>query len=264
MDIRDIIKKVLNQEYRESEIKRAQFGVTADVWLISDRYVLKRFRSSDICRRDLELRAVDRLSSLPIAKIVKRVEINDSEIFIYEQVKGKSLFTPNKKHLYEIGKFMSSMHKRLEGLDSRCEALYTLEHLKNLTKRENISIFDKELDSLEIEFRNDTIIHGDIFPDNALFVNDSLSGVIDFSDLSIGDSLFDIAVVVISWCGSDIDKIDSLLKGYGYIGSIDRLWSMIEFATLYYATKRYIRGANWQEMMKKRKDFKFYHKAKYR
>ena len=264
MSIKNIIKEFLGQNYQDSEIIKAEFGVTADVWLISDIYVLKRFRSSESCRRELEVEVLDRLSSLPIAKILKQLNYNGSEIFIYEQLRGKSPFNPNKKQLYEIGQFMSSMHKILEGLDSRCEALYTLEHLKNLTKRYNITIFDKELNSVGLEFKNDTIIHGDIFPDNALFIDDSLSGVIDFSDLSVGDRVFDLAVVVMSWCGSDINKIDALLKGYEYTDSMDRLWSMVEFATLYYAIKRYIRGANWQEMMRKREEFRFYHKAKYR
>ncbi|HDZ08009.1 homoserine kinase [Pseudohongiella sp.] len=45
-----------------------------------------------------------------------------------------------------------------------------------------------------------TIIHGDLFRDNALFQGDDISGIIDFYNAASGWTLFDIAVCVNDWC----------------------------------------------------------------
>jgi homoserine kinase type II len=69
--------------------------------------------------------------------------------------------------------------------------------------------------------RDDTlprgIIHGDLFRDNALWVNDELTAVIDFESASRGTFAYDVMVCVHAWCYSDhfeLDKVKALLTGY--------------------------------------------------
>lgn len=63
------------------------------------------------------------------------------------------------------------------------------------------------------------IIHGDMFCDNVMFENDTLTGVIDFYNAGEGYLIFDLAVVVNDWCSVDNGAIDNakynaLIKGY--------------------------------------------------
>ncbi len=52
------------------------------------------------------------------------------------------------------------------------------------------------------------VIHSDLFRDNALFVGEQLSGVIDFNSAGTGYLLFDLAVVVNDW-SSRTDALDA-------------------------------------------------------
>jgi homoserine kinase type II len=46
-------------------------------------------------------------------------------------------------------------------------------------------------------------IHADLFPDNALFVDDELQGVIDFYHSCDAPFIFDLAVMLNAWCYSE-------------------------------------------------------------
>ncbi len=81
--------------------------------------------------------------------------------------------------------------------------------------REILNYFDE----VSIELRLDGLIHGDLFLDNCKFKGNSLNGVFDFSDISLGDFYFDLAVVAVgsSFKGDILDRsmVESLLLGYG-------------------------------------------------
>ena len=63
------------------------------------------------------------------------------------------------------------------------------------------------------------MIHADLFPDNVLFVNDSVSGIIDFY-FACNDSLsYDLAVTLNAWCfendgAFNVTKGRALIAGY--------------------------------------------------
>jgi homoserine kinase type II len=75
------------------------------------------------------------------------------------------------------------------------------------------------------------IIHGDLFRDNALWVNDDLTAVIDFESASRGTFAYDVMVCVHAWCYADhfeLDKVKALLAGY----TEERPLSVVEVASL--------------------------------
>ncbi len=66
------------------------------------------------------------------------------------------------------------------------------------------------------------IIHGDLFPDNAFFLNNQLSGIIDLYFASTDIMAFDLGICLNAWCFEkegdfNISKARLLLNGYNKI-----------------------------------------------
>ncbi len=103
--------------------------------------------------------------------------------------------------------------------------------------REVLNYFDK----VSIELRLDGVIHGDLFLDNCKFKGNSLNGVFDFSDISLGDFYFDLAVVAVgsSFRGDILDRsmVESLLLGYGADIEFRDFRAYIYYALLYYGVE---------------------------
>ena len=73
------------------------------------------------------------------------------------------------------------------------------------------------------------IIHADLFPDNILFKDDKINGVIDFYYSCKDYFVIDLAIIIISWCliynekrkiSLDKNKIKKLLAGYNKVKNI--------------------------------------------
>ena len=63
------------------------------------------------------------------------------------------------------------------------------------------------------------IIHGDIFPDNVFFIDNKVSGLIDFYFSCNDFYTYDLAITTNAWCfdkkeSFKKENFDSLLKGY--------------------------------------------------
>lgn len=80
----------------------------------------------------------------------------------------------------------------------------------------------RELDELERDWPVDLpagVIHADLFPDNALFTDGRLSGIIDFYFACNDLFAYDIAICLNAWCFErerefNITKARALLRGY--------------------------------------------------
>ena len=84
------------------------------------------------------------------------------------------------------------------------------------------------LDALSAEWPSDLprgVIHADLFPDNVLFLNDAVSGVIDFY-FACNDLLaYDLAICMNAWCferdGSfNVTKARALFHGYNSVRAL--------------------------------------------
>lgn len=83
-------------------------------------------------------------------------------------------------------------------------------------------LIEEELAALEAAWPQklpEGVIHADLFPDNVLFVNDRVSGLIDFY-FACNDALtYDLAVMLNAWCfesdgAFNITKARALMSGY--------------------------------------------------
>jgi homoserine kinase type II len=88
----------------------------------------------------------------------------------------------------------------------------------------------QELNYLEAKKIDDlytSVIHADLFRDNVLFIDNELTGIIDFYYAYNGFSIYDLAVTVNDWCttgdkNSDKENIIALLLAYQTIRRIDQ------------------------------------------
>ena len=77
------------------------------------------------------------------------------------------------------------------------------------------------------------IIHGDLFPDNVFFLNNKVSGVIDFYFSCVDIKIYEIAIVINAWCFDqhntlNIEKVKNLIKGFTLHNNLtkDELFSL--------------------------------------
>jgi homoserine kinase type II len=90
------------------------------------------------------------------------------------------------------------------------------------------------------------LIHADLFRDNVLFDGDRLAALLDFESCHGGAFVYDIAVVLQSWCyGSslDLDLGRAVLSGYESVRRLDEaewrgLYAESRFACLRFLTTR--------------------------
>ena len=142
---------------------------------------------------------------------------------------GVSLRRPTAEHCQRAGTALAELHEagasftgtRANALgpdgwpkladDCRSEADSVADGLRGL--------IDAELDTLMAAWPQSLplgVIHADLFPDNVLFVNDAVSGIIDFY-FACNDALaYDLAVTLNAWC-FEADGAFNLTKGRALI-----------------------------------------------
>jgi homoserine kinase type II len=98
---------------------------------------------------------------------------------------------------------------------------------------------EAELDHLERSWPKDLpsgVIHADLFPDNAFFLGDKISGVIDFYFACTDAYAYDLAICLNAWCFDDAHEFQ-MEKGAALISAYRRVRPMTKpeldaFATL--------------------------------
>lgn len=71
------------------------------------------------------------------------------------------------------------------------------------------------------------IIHADLFRDNALFVGDELTGVIDFYNACNGYFIYDLAIMVNDWCVTEDGTLDmprylAMMRAYQLVRPLNK------------------------------------------
>ena len=144
---------------------------------------------------------------------------------------GKSTISVTKEQTYQLGLILGKIHNISINLEIKRENPLGLDSFPNLIKnsKSTAETFSKDLSINMLEEYNRIksnwpeglpkgIIHADLFPDNILFHEGQISGVIDFS-FSCNDFLsYDLSICINAWCFKDgefdISLSRNLLKGY--------------------------------------------------
>lgn len=208
-----------------------------------------------------EIKILNTLKNLPTPKPL----INDTEVKSYKEkpvaifsfLEGQSYANPSVEQVKEIGLFLGKFHVFSKNIKSVNKNIYTQEEMKifikNIknTKEVDDNIIQKFLDNYELveslNLEENCVIHGDLFPDNAKFKGDKLSGVFDFVEACNGNFFFDLSVVINSWCFDgyklNIDKFNMILKTYNTNAPTKVTKNFIKeymlYSALFYACQRF-------------------------
>ena len=234
------INNLTNLEF--DGLKQTKDGISDTTYIMSKNgknYICKLYENATLEVVKQEQKLLISLQTISVPKPLWKIYNYDSKpLAFYSFISGSSLTFISKKHLKEIGKFLGSFHQMSQNLTST-QKLFTHKKFTNLSHEFQVRY---ELIK-DIKLYEDGVIHGDLFPDNAKFIDDKLSGVFDFVEASLGDFCFDLAVVANSWC---LEDIDILLKSYNRFApkkiEKKRLLEMMKFAALFYALQRFEGG----------------------
>ncbi len=229
-------------EHHQFQLSPIQNGIENSNYFLQagkDSYILtiyEHFNSRDI---DWYLRLLDFLRQNTLS-VPQALTDKNGQRLCYWQAKPAALFKrlPGQhieqtelEHCRQIGKFLARLHLYTRDYpQTRANPWDTqglLSTASQLLAENTLSIEDKRLLNLELEqLQADInlnlprgIIHADLFRDNALFLENRLSGVLDFYSACNGPLLFDLATVVNDWCLKDNhtlnpDKVRAILQAY--------------------------------------------------
>ena len=142
---------------------------------------------------------------------------------------GTEIAIRDSKSCYSVGKYLAKLHlitnnfpqsnKNTRGLSWMSDIYLNLKKYLSLEDQKIIELeinYHKKIDKVELP---EGIIHGDLFRDNVLFLNDKVSGFIDFYYACNEKFIYDIAIAMNDWCIDEDGKINKLMyldfiKGY--------------------------------------------------
>ena len=206
-------------------------GITDSTYIGIDKqqtkYILKIYEHSTTKEVQSELNTLKNLQT-------KVPSVLSKEIFYYENkpavlfsfIHGKIAQDINKKQILEITNFLSDIHQ--SNIKPKVKNIYSKKCFEDMLGNtvNTTDMFKSRYEFIkEIDLTEDSFIHGDLFPDNAKFINNKLSGVYDFGQSCFGNALFDLSVMIISWCFKGELLTAVLPKDYNvvriYISPID-------------------------------------------
>ncbi|MGD6873309.1 phosphotransferase family protein [Sutcliffiella horikoshii] len=217
-------------------------GCTSDVGIIQSdigRYALKRTKTPQfnawLKKEILVLRSLNQVTTLPVPKVEKFVEIDGQSWALLEFLEGETVRAAlTKTHhkgkreelLINFGKVVSDIHATPCPEALKNEKIWLDEMLNQAAYNLQNYEVDGSEDLLEQIKENrpnnmkHCLIHGDLTVDNVLVHNGVVTGIIDWSGGTYGDPRYDISLAirpkpdVFEW---ERDK-KSFFEGYG--GSI--------------------------------------------
>jgi len=147
-------------------------------------------------------------------------------------LEGKKIKNSTSYHCHQIGRLTAKIHLNSKDFNvTRNNGLHQ-KHWKDIFSKcqnskdgqygELYQIIEQELQYLDKKWPGNLptgIIHGDIFPDNVFFIDNKVSGLIDFYFSCNDFYAYDLAITTNAWCfdkkkSFKKENFDSLLKGY--------------------------------------------------
>ncbi|WP_340120918.1 homoserine kinase [Methylobacter svalbardensis] len=156
---------------------------------------------------------------------------------VFKRLSGLAIATPSILHCQEIGLQLASLHRCTQDYVFPIKSGNDLSWCKTVLHKidAHLSAEDRELIDDELAYQAQYgqaalprgVIHADLFRDNALFVDDRLSGLLDFYSACTDTLLLDVAIAANDWCcdnGTVNDqKFAALLAAYESLRPLEPL-----------------------------------------
>jgi homoserine kinase type II len=155
-------------------------------------------------------------------------ELNGKPAAIFKRLSGTAMVSPSVLHCQEIGLQLASLHRCTQGYVFPIENSNDLSWCKTALDKigVHLSATDRELIDDELAFQTKSspvnlprgVVHADLFKDNVLFLDDRLSGLLDFYSACTDTLLLDVAIAANDWCCDNgtvnTEKFAALLAAY--------------------------------------------------
>jgi homoserine kinase type II len=163
--------------------------------------------------------------------------LNGKPAAVFKRLYGAATASPSVLQCQEMGLQLASLHRCTQNYVFPIKSGNDLSWCKTVLDRISVhlSATDRELidDELAFQAENSTVnlprgvIHADLFRDNVLFVDDRLSGLLDFYSACTDTLLLDVAITANDWCcdGGAVnnEKFTALLAAYENLRPLEPL-----------------------------------------
>jgi homoserine kinase type II len=149
--------------------------------------------------------------------------LNGKPAALVRRLTGESPISPDLRHCRAMGHALARLH--LAARDYSAHRHNDRGYAWWLAVREilhsRLSESDARLLDAELQFQSQDrftglprgVVHADLFRDNAMFVGDELTGIIDFYYACNDILLYDLAITVNDWCGNPDGSLDTTKAG---------------------------------------------------
>lgn len=240
-----------------TRVRAFSAGAINDSFYVRTRtgnYVLRVYKRKADHEIGFELALLSHMKRLPIPQVVRVngkeiTNVGSSSAIVYRYIPGKTLARHTKSEREQVGRFLARFHKRAKGFwyHGKRDALYDFSEQKvqqfsravraaRVPHRERFLVVADDIRRYQLDRKLPRgPIHADVKPDNVLFQNRKLSGVIDFDNAYIGPYILDLAKSM-AWFGLNGGMFSKAQAADVYRGYIsERKLTPLEYAELHRA-----------------------------
>ncbi len=164
-------------------------------------------------------------------------ELNHKPAALFKRLSGIAITSASIEQCRQVGRQLAALHRCTQHYDFPVKNNNDLEGWQQQLNKihDRLSATDRALIKDELLFQTAShsnnlpqgVIHGDLFRDNVLFVDNQLSGLLDFYSACTGALLFDLAITANDWCcengAINTDKLTALLAAYQSLRPLEAL-----------------------------------------
>lgn len=192
-------------------------------------------------QRGIMIEVLDRCHQfgLPVPRLIRTEgghqegQILEKPVLLCSKLPGSHLIHPVREHCQSIGRFLARFHLAMLPMVDTAKPYFrdaswlakcvdqTKESLssdRQFLLEQTLQVVQSLLGRSDVGSLPRSVIHADLFRDNALFDSNGLTGIVDFYHVGVGYQIYDVAVAINDWCVFEgrVDEQRALALIYAY------------------------------------------------